>query len=281
MDTQNNLQLITTEKFGELECNFYRNINDDVLLTREQIGTALEYANPSKAIRKIHLLHKDRLEPLSIRIKLKGCPQIGANLTKQEVQECVYYTQRGVMEICRWSNKPKANLFMDWVWDIIEKYRKNELNPIQSMNTVNIRDFSKDLDIIKKNQEEILAKLNQSRKQEKSVWMKNTLFNIGQLLTLLEQANRINLLPDRFKPTKGDLSFSWTIHIVIKQSECINPIINFEEYYKCYKDINEYGKILDAIEYYPEIKELFTYTLDFLIDNFKVILKEERNSISL
>ena len=31
------------------------------------------------------------------------------------------------MEICRQSNSKKANLFMDWVWDIIEKYRHNEL----------------------------------------------------------------------------------------------------------------------------------------------------------
>lgn len=38
-----NLKLITTETFGDLSCNFYRNMNDDILLTREQIGTALEY----------------------------------------------------------------------------------------------------------------------------------------------------------------------------------------------------------------------------------------------
>ena len=36
------LKLVTTENFGNLECNFYRNMNDDILLTREQIGQALE-----------------------------------------------------------------------------------------------------------------------------------------------------------------------------------------------------------------------------------------------
>ena len=45
-----NLTLITTETFNNLPCNFYRNINDDILLTREQIGQALEYTDPSKAI---------------------------------------------------------------------------------------------------------------------------------------------------------------------------------------------------------------------------------------
>lgn len=58
----NNLKLITTETFGDLSCNFYRNMNDDILLTREQIETALENVNPSKAIQKIHLSHKERLE---------------------------------------------------------------------------------------------------------------------------------------------------------------------------------------------------------------------------
>lgn len=66
----NNLKLITTETFGDLPCNFYRNMNDDVLLTREQIGTALEYSKPDVALSKIHNRHKDRLDTLSVVTKL-------------------------------------------------------------------------------------------------------------------------------------------------------------------------------------------------------------------
>lgn len=137
---ENNLKLITTETFGDLSCNFYRNMNNDILLTREQIGLALEYSDPSKAIRKIHLKHKDRLESLSLRLKMTSSTQIGANLSKNEEQECVYYTQRGVMEICRFSRQPKANQFMDWVWDIIEKYRNRELITTQQINITPIAD---------------------------------------------------------------------------------------------------------------------------------------------
>ena len=111
---KNNLKLVTTETFGDLPCDFYCNMNDDILLTREQIGTALEYSNPAKAIQKIHLTHKDRLENFSVLDKLGS--------TDGKSYDTILYTQRGVMEICRWSNKPKANLFMDWVWDIVEKY---------------------------------------------------------------------------------------------------------------------------------------------------------------
>ncbi len=35
-----NLKLITIETFNNLPCNFYGNMNDDILLTREQIGQA-------------------------------------------------------------------------------------------------------------------------------------------------------------------------------------------------------------------------------------------------
>lgn len=128
----NNLKLITTEKFGELDCSFYRNMNDDILLTREQIGQALEYKDPSKAIQKIHLKHQDRLESLCLRVKdstFDHPPQSGGsrnNLTTERV----YYTERGVMEICRWSHQKKADEFMDWVWDIIERYRNNTLTSI-------------------------------------------------------------------------------------------------------------------------------------------------------
>lgn len=116
-----NLKLITTENFGDLPCKFYRNMNDDILLTRKQIGTALEYSNPDDALFRIHKRHKDRLDDLSVVVKLSS--------TDGKEYDTMLYTQRGVMEICRWSNKPKANLFMDWVWDIVEKYRLNELQP--------------------------------------------------------------------------------------------------------------------------------------------------------
>ena len=93
----NNLKLITTETFGDVSYNFYRNMNDDILLTREQIGTALEYSNPDIALSKIHKKHSDRLENLCLRIVENRIPQnggVGVNV------ETVYYTQRGIMEIC-------------------------------------------------------------------------------------------------------------------------------------------------------------------------------------
>ena len=77
----NKLELITTENFGNIECNFYKNSDNDILLTREQIGTALEYANPNVALSKIHSKHKDRLDPLSVVTKLESTDE---KCTKQD-----------------------------------------------------------------------------------------------------------------------------------------------------------------------------------------------------
>lgn len=128
----NNLKLITTEKFGELDCSFYRNMNDDILLTREQIGQALEYKDPIKSIQNIHMKHKDRLDHLSLKIKTETFDHHQSDVCRNNnlMTERVYYTERGIMEICRWSRQPKANMFMDWVWDIVEKYKNNTFTSI-------------------------------------------------------------------------------------------------------------------------------------------------------
>ena len=125
---RNNLRLITTETFGDLSCNFYCNMNDDILLTREQIGQALEYKRPDDAIYRIHKRHQNRLDQLSI------CLPDGLG------HELYYYTQRGVMEICRWSNSNKANEFMDWVWNIVEAFRTKELVPTKQIDMTPITD---------------------------------------------------------------------------------------------------------------------------------------------
>ena len=128
---RNNLELITGPS-GDLSCNFYRNMNNDILLTREQIGSALEYSNPSVSLSIIHKKHKDRLDNLSVVINTIS--------TDGKSYDTIYYTQRGIMEICRWSRQPKADIFMDWVWDIVEKYRANELVPIQQLDITPISD---------------------------------------------------------------------------------------------------------------------------------------------
>lgn len=105
------LTLVKSENFGELQCDIYQG-DDDFYMTREQIGSALGYADPRIAISKLHDRHKERLDRFSTVTKL-----VTVDGKEREVN---LYNRKGIMEICRWSGQPKADEFMDWVWDVMD-----------------------------------------------------------------------------------------------------------------------------------------------------------------
>ena len=282
-----NLKLITTETFGDLSCNFYRNMNDDILLTREQIGQALEYPDPIKAIQNIRSKHKDRLDDLCIHIKSEtlDIPQSDGGRKNNLLTERVYYTERGIMEICRWSRQPKANLFMDWVWDIIEKYRHNELQPnlqplIDSLSilTQTITTMQQDINTLKEQQ--TTKKLPEKKY---SRWKTNTFNKLNILLSYVNTHS------------EETLKLSEIIHLVIQEIEDTYNI-EINDYVEAYKskfnlETNPYA--IDVINHYKDIKDMFTLTLDSimnklnLLDNTKSssrnifdILAEEINNTS-
>ena len=257
-----NLKLITTETFGDLSCNFYRNMNDDILLTREQIGIALEYSNPDVALSKIHKKHKDRLDKLSVVTKLESTDGKEYNTT--------LYSERGIMEICRWSKQPKANIFMDWVWDIIEKYRHNELQSqpnlqplINSLSilTQTIATMQQDINALKESQS---AKKLPEKKYSR--WKTNT-FN--KLNTLLSYVNT---------HSEENMKLSEIIHLVIQETEDTYNI-EINDYVEAYKsefnlDTNPYA--IDVINHYKDIRDMFTLTLDSIMN--KLNLSENTKS---
>lgn len=251
-----NLKLITTETFGDLSCNFYRNMNDDILLTREQIGQALEYSDPDVALSKIHKKHKDRLDELSVVTKLESTDGKEYNTT--------LYSERGIMEICRWSRQPKANIFMDWVWDIIEKYRHNELQSqpnlqplIDSLSilTQTITTMQQDINTLKESQfQKKLPEKKYSR------WKTNT-FN--KLNTLLSYVNA---------HSEETMKLSEIIHLVIQETEDTYNI-EINDYVDAYKsefniDTNPYA--IDVINHYKDIKDMFTLTLDSIMNKLNL-----------
>ena len=267
----NNLKLITIETFGDLSCNFYRNMNGDILLTREQIGQALEYVNPIKAIQKIHLKHQDRLEPLSMR--LKGSTQIGGNLTKSEEQERVYYTERGIMEICRWSRQPKANLFMDWVWGVIEAYRHNELTPQIDMTpltqaittlTQTIAQMQQDINTLKESSN-IQTKTLPIKKNSR--WKTNT---FDKLRLLTDYAN---------EHSDQGLTLSDTLHITINELQDTYNIdlSDYTNEYMLIHSLETKPYVLDVIEYYKDIKALYNQTLNSIMDSLNLAEPVHRN----
>ena len=148
------VKLVANESFGELSCNFYQQSGtDDILLTREQIGLALEYEHPAIAIGKIHGRHEDRLSRFSVLTKL-------VNTADGKEYDTYFYNPKGVMEICRWSRQPKANAFMDFVWDVMDKLMRGEARLVPTNETtLAIQQTNQKLDAITAACEELQTKV--------------------------------------------------------------------------------------------------------------------------
>ena len=262
-----NLKLITTENFGNISCDFYRNINDDILLTREQIGSALEYTNPRTAIKNIHRKHKDRLDELSIRIKSGGYQN--EPTSKSEEQERVYYTERGIMEICRWSRQPLANQFMDWCWDVIEKYRNNQefANTIDNtaINTLTqaITALTSTVSTMQQDISSIKEKQTQTQKQiPKKSFSRWT----------SKMFPKYQLLMDYFGIDRKEL-----YHNLFLELQNLYPDIDLTQMQDdyCFENNLDSCFTMDVIEHNKELRILFENMVENLLDRYK--LKSDTN----
>ena len=115
----NSLQVYATKTFNGcvLDCYVEPEQTDkgDFWATRAQIGQLLEYEYPREAIGKIHERNKERLDRFSAVVNLT---------TPSGVQSTTVYSFKGLLEICRYSNQPKANAVMDWLWDVADEIRR-------------------------------------------------------------------------------------------------------------------------------------------------------------
>jgi BRO family, N-terminal domain. len=119
------LKVIKRDDFNNTLLDIYRNSESvDFYMTRKQIGEALGYSNPQNAIDKIHERNKERLDKYSVTAKLTA--------TDKKQYDTHLYTFKGILEVCRWSNQPKANEFFDYIYDLLESLYKGELTLIQN-----------------------------------------------------------------------------------------------------------------------------------------------------
>jgi len=116
--TIGDLKLFKSEKFHNLTLDMYKD-GDNIWVTREQIGAALEYANPTVSISNLHLRNPELLDYFSGVIKL--ITPSGGN------QETFVYSAPGIYEICRCSRQKNADIFQLFIYCHLEKIRKEEL----------------------------------------------------------------------------------------------------------------------------------------------------------
>lgn len=119
-----NFQLVKSTQFNGLNFDCYQDTDSrnssskEFWATREQIGTLLGYENPEVAITKIHQRYPERLEKFSTVTKL-----VRVEGARTVVREVTLYSFRGLLEICRRSNMPKADAVMDFLYDIADEIR--------------------------------------------------------------------------------------------------------------------------------------------------------------
>ena len=106
-----NLSLVMTQEVNNVPVDGYYG-EKVAWFTRQQIGEALEYTNPSIAIAKIHNRHKERFEGRSALTSLVS--------PDGKAYETWVYNFKGILEICRWSRQPKADMVMDALYEMAE-----------------------------------------------------------------------------------------------------------------------------------------------------------------
>ena len=245
------LKLITTEKFGSIPCDFYRNMNDDILLTREQIGSALEYANPDDALSKIHRRHKDRLDQLSVIAKLSS--------TDGKEYNTYLYTERGVMEICRWSNKPKANQFMDWCWDIVTKYRQGEINNI---NLQPLLDAIASLTVAGTSMQQDIQILIQSSSAQRQLPRKRYFSRWTN-----KMMPKYQLLMDYLHVDRKEL-----YHNLFMELQNLYPDIDLAQAQDdfCFENNIDSCFTMDVIEHTKSLRDIFEHMVDSILSQYKL-----------
>ena len=113
-------ELVKQTRFNGIELDCYvepeQEDRGDFWATREQIGRLLEYENPNDAIAIIHHRHSERLDKFSSTFNLKG---------EAGVRAVTVYSFKGLLEICRYSNQPKADAVMDWLFEVADEIRRS------------------------------------------------------------------------------------------------------------------------------------------------------------
>jgi len=195
-----NLSLAVKEIFEDQEMNIYQNENNDVFMTREQIGQALEYANPRQAIKTIHLRNKERLDYFSKRAQID---------TPSGKQETTIYNEKGIYEIIRYSKQKKADAFYDWVYDLLSNLRKGEYQIAKPQSEYD------ELQIKKMRAE---AMLNNSRtKQAKLILDMQKNKTLSPVAVELLQINALETLTDNQTDHRPEVEKTYTATEIAKE----------------------------------------------------------------
>lgn len=117
------LKLVKQGKFLGTICDFYVDEENNIYMSRTQIGYALQYKDPANAIKNIHNKNHDRFDKYSVT--LTGAQFEPPLKNNSKAQKVYMYNEFGIYAMCARSRQAVADNFNDWVADVISSIRKN------------------------------------------------------------------------------------------------------------------------------------------------------------
>jgi prophage antirepressor-like protein len=113
------LKLIRSESFGAVMCDFWKNSQGEIMMTGEQLGTALEYADPIKAISNL-VARNPYLADAEFSVVLKMRSTDGKRYMTR------LFTEDGIYEVAMLSGTDRAKAFRAWIRGVLKALRKGE-----------------------------------------------------------------------------------------------------------------------------------------------------------
>lgn len=115
---KNELQLIKSAKFGEIQADIYKKDNEPYM-TAEQLGNCLGYSHPRENINKLISRNKYlRNKEFSAEVKMTS--------PRGDIQNTRIFTEDGIYEITMLAKTEKAKEFRSWVRKILKSLRRGE-----------------------------------------------------------------------------------------------------------------------------------------------------------
>lgn len=164
------LRLVKQGDFLGTKCDFYVDDDNNIYMSRTQIGYALEYANPSHAILVLHQRHKERLDKFSVEVRSSQFETPFNGIGKDK--KAFMYKEQGIYVICGYSNKEIADRFNDWVADTIISIRKNGyyIATEKDQKWLGIRQETKE---VRKSETDMIKKFTEYAKSQGSTHYQN------------------------------------------------------------------------------------------------------------
>lgn len=126
-----NLELVKQGDFLGTKCDFYKDMNDNIYMTREQIAEALEYKD-EEYVKKLHKNNQKTFDSLSVeisrfeRVGITDTLPLNADFNPLHNLQpnTLLYNEDGIYEITFLSRQPRAEEFRAWVRERIKEIRK-------------------------------------------------------------------------------------------------------------------------------------------------------------